>query len=208
MNASAQSSQVPGHNAGGLSGLHTQGIATFTRVTGQLSLALDTVPEAAVNTAEGLLVDWFGRWDAAGKAQVSDDVRRGHGPRRSLKAFSNRTDDIALSALANSKSRAEQPDGHNFGIERLPSSRPSPSSAGSPPPRCGPPAVDSPVSSRHSDRRLPTAAVPAGGLAVKGLITGGPPGHDRSRNQPGTVSICRQCAGRRRAPSSGMEDVL
>jgi len=154
-------------------------------------------------SAGDLLVGWFGEYNAAGQVQVSDNVN-GTWTRSVSEAFSNGTGDIALYYLANSKAA---PNGLTVTIS---ASAPaylqeaiaefSGVSTTAPLDQA---VVDS--GSGVTPTGGTTAAVPAGELAVAGLITGGQPGTivpGTSQQVPYMVDVQNGSA------SADMEDIL
>ena len=153
--------------------------------------------------AGDLLVGWFGEYNAAGQVQVSDNVN-GTWTRSVSETFSGGTGDIALYYLANSKAA---PNGLTVTIS---ASAPaylqeaiadfSGVSTTAPLDQA---VVDS--GSGATPAGGTTGAVPAGELAVAGLITGGQPGTivpGTSQQVPYVVDVQNGSA------SADMEDIL
>jgi hypothetical protein len=154
-------------------------------------------------SAGDLLVGWFGEYNAVGQVQVSDNVN-GTWTRAVSETFSGGTGDIALYYLANSKAA---PNGLTVTIS---ASAPaylqeaiaefSGVSTTAPLDQA---VVDS--GSGATPTGGTTGAVPAGELAVAGLITGGQPGTiipGASQQVPYVVDVQNGSA------SADMEDIL
>jgi hypothetical protein len=176
-----------------------QGIATSP---GSRASSLTLTLSKPVNAGD-LLVGWFGQYNAAGQVQVSDNVN-GTWTRAVSEAFSNGTGDIALYYLANSKAA---PNGLTVTISAsapayLQEAIADFSGVATTAP------LDQAVVNRGSGATVTggtTAAVPAGELAVAGLITGGQPGTivpGTSQQVPYVVDVQNGSA------SADMEDIL
>jgi hypothetical protein len=178
-----------------------QGIATSP---GSRASSLTLTLSKPVNAGD-LLVGWFGEYNAAGQVQVSDNVN-GTWSRAVSETFSNGTGDIALYYLANSRAA---PNGLTVTISASASAPAylqeaiadfSGVAATAP--------LDQAVVNRGSGAAPAggtTAAVPAGELAVAGLITGGQPGTiipGTSQQVPYVVDVQNGSA------SADMEDIL
>ena len=176
-----------------------QGIATSP---GSRASSLTLTLSQPVNAGD-LLVGWFGEYNAAGQVQVSDNVN-GTWTRAVSETFSNGTGDIALYYLANSRAA---PNGLTVTISAsapayLQEAIADFSGVATTAP------LDQAVVNRGSGATPTggtTAAVPAGELAVAGLITGGQPGTiipGTSQQVPYVVDVQNGSA------SADMEDIL
>ena len=176
-----------------------QGIATSP---GSQATSLTLTLSQPVNAGD-LLVGWFGEYNAAGQVQVSDNVN-GTWTRAVSETFSNGTGDIALYYLANSRAA---PNGLTVTISAsapayLQEAVADFSGVATTAP------LDQAVVNRGSGATPTggtTAAVPAGELAVAGLITGGQPGTiipGTSQQVPYVVDVQNGSA------SADMEDIL
>ena len=176
-----------------------QGIATSP---GSRASSLTLTLSQPVNAGD-LLVGWFGEYNAAGQVQVSDNVN-GTWTRAVSETFSSGTGDIALYYLANSKAA---PNGLTVTISAsapayLQEAIADFSGVATTAP------LDQAVVDSGSGASVTggtTAAVPAGELAVAGLITGGQPGTivpGTSQQVPYVVDVQNGSA------SADMEDIL
>jgi hypothetical protein len=176
-----------------------QGIATSP---GSRASSLTLTLSKPVNAGD-LLVGWFGQYNAAGQVQVSDNVN-GTWTRAVSEAFNNGTGDIALYYLANSKAA---PNGLTVTI-----SASAPAYLQEAIADFSGVATTAPLDQAAVDTGSgatvtggTTAAVPAGELAVAGLITGGQPGTivpGTSQQVPYVVDVQNGSA------SADMEDIL
>ena len=176
-----------------------QGIATSP---GSRASSLTLTLSQPVKAGD-LLVGWFGEYNAAGQVQVSDNVN-GTWTRAVSETFSNGTGDIALYYLANSRAA---PNGLTVTISAsVPAYLQEAIADFSGVATTAPldqAVVDS--GSGATSAGGTTAAVPAGELAVAGLITGGQPGTivpGTSQQVPYIVDVQNGSA------SADMEDIL
>ena len=176
-----------------------QGIATSP---GSQASSLTLTLSQPVNMGD-LLVGWFGEYNAAGQVQVSDNVN-GTWTRAVSETFGDGTGDIALYYLANSKAA---PNGLTVTISAsAPAYLQEAIADFSGVATTGP--LDQAVADSGSGATPTggtTVAVPAGELAVAGLITGGQPGtivSGASQQVPYVVDVQNGSA------SADMEDIL
>jgi len=176
-----------------------QGIATSP---GSRATSLTLTLSKPVNAGD-LLVGWFGQYNAAGQVQVSDNVN-GTWTRSASETFSGGTGDIALYYLANSKAA---PNGLTVTI-----SASAPAYLQEAIADFSGVATTSPLDQVVVDSGAgttptggTTGAVPAGELAVAGLITGGQPGTitpGASQHVPYVIDV------QNGSGSADMEDIL
>jgi hypothetical protein len=153
--------------------------------------------------AGDLLVGWFGEYNAAGQVQVSDNVN-GTWTRAVSETFSHGTGDIALYYLANSRAA---PNGLTVTISASAPAYLQEAIADFSGVATTAPLDQAVVDSGSGATPAggTTAAVPAGELAVAGLITGGQPGTivpGTSQQVPYVVDVQNGSA------SADMEDIL
>jgi hypothetical protein len=162
-----------------------------------------TLTLSAPVSAGDLLVGWFGQFDAAGQVQVSDNVN-GAWTRSVSETFSNGSGDIALYYLANSKSA---PNGLTVTISASAPAYLQEAIADFSGVSTTAPLDQAVVASGNGTEPAggTTGAVPAGELAIAGLITGGQPGTispGASQQVPYVVDVQNGSA------SADLEDVL
>ena len=176
-----------------------QGIATSP---GSRASSLTLTLSQPVNAGD-LLVGWFGEYNAAGQVQVSNNVN-GTWTRAVSETFSGGTGDIALYYLANSKAA---PNGLTVTISASAPAYLQEAIADFSGVATTAPLDQAVVNSGSGATPTggTTAAVPAGELAVAGLITGGQPGTitpGTSQQVPYVVDVQNGSA------SADMEDIL
>jgi hypothetical protein len=195
---SGQSSPVQVQTPAG-SPAFVQGIATSP---GSRALSLTLTLSQPVSAGD-LLVGWFGQYNAAGQVQVSDNVN-GAWTRSVSETFGNGTGDIALYYLANTKAA---PNGLTVTISASAPAYLQEAIAEFSGVSATAPLDQAVVDSGSGATPIGgvTAAVPAGELAVAGLITGGQPGTivpGTSQQVPYVVDVQNGSA------SADMEDIL
>jgi Fibronectin type III domain len=176
-----------------------QGIADSP---GSLASPLTLTLSEPMNAGD-LLVGWFGQYNAAGQVQVSDNVN-GAWTRSVSETFSSETGDIALYYLANSKAA---PNGLTVTISASAPAYLQEAIADFSGMATSAPLDQAVVDSGSGATPAggTTAAVPAGELALAGLITGGQPGTivpGSSQQVPYVVDVQNGSA------SADIEDIL
>jgi len=176
-----------------------QGIADSP---GWQSTSLTLTLSQPVNAGD-LLVGWFGQYDAAGEVSVSDNVN-GAWTRSVSETFSNGSGDIALYYLADSKAA---PNGLTVTISASAPAYLQEAIADFSGVAATAPLDQAVVDSGNGTTPSggTTAAVPAGELAVAGLITGGQPGTitaGASQQVPYAIDVQNGSA------STDLEDIL